>query len=403
MHVGDITTPFGRRPMTLALMKRQAAAAKIESGSSVDKWKVFRDASEARALLGIQDRALAVLNALLTFYPESELASDRAMIVFPSNAQLSIRAHGITGTTLRRHLAALVDAGLILRRDSANGKRYARKDRAGEIEQAYGFDLSPLLARASELAVLSERIATERALFRSTKETLSICRRDVRKLISAAIVEDVSGNWQAIESRYVELVGSIPRTPSLQDLRRSLESIENLRQTVLNLLENKLNSEKMDAYDIGSGCHIQNSNTESIIEIEQQGAEREAESGSNCEKHSEPTRSFPLSMVLRACPEITSYGPGGSVSSWRELMEAAVLVRSMLGVTPGAYRNACEIMGPENAAATMACILQRAEHIKSAGGYLRDLTARAQRREFSLGPVLMALLRANGGKEPAAV
>ncbi|WP_113168285.1 MULTISPECIES: plasmid replication protein RepC [unclassified Rhizobium] len=402
MHVGDITTPFGRRPMTLALMKRQAASAKIESGSSVDKWKVFRDASEARNLLGIQDRALAVLNALLTFYPESELASDRAMIVFPSNAQLSIRAHGITGTTLRRHLAALVDAGLILRRDSANGKRYARKDRAGDIEQAYGFDLSPLLARSSELAVLSDRIATERALFRRTKETLSICRRDVRKLISAAIVEDVSGDWEAIELRYVELVGAIPRTPSLHDLQNSLESIEALRQTVLNLLENKLNSEKMGTDDIGFGCHIQNSNTESIIEIEPRGEEQDANVVVRAEGQHEPTRTFPLSMVLRACPEIRSYGPGGAVSTWRELMEAAVLVRSMLGVTPGAYRNACEIMGPENAAATMACILQRAGHINSAGGYLRDLTARAQRQEFSLGPVLMALLRANGGTEKEA-
>ncbi|MFK0331913.1 plasmid replication protein RepC [Rhizobium sp. NPDC090275] len=402
MHVGHITTPFGRRPMTLALMKRQAAVAGIESGSSVDKWKVFRDASEARNLLGIQDRALAVLNALLTFYPESELASDRAMIVFPSNAQLSIRAHGITGTTLRRHLAALVDAGLILRKDSANGKRYARKNRTGEIEQAYGFDLSPLLARASELSALSDRIATDRALFRRTKETLSICRRDVRKLISAAIVEGVSGDWEAIETRYIELVGSIPRTPSLRDLQNSLEDIEKLRHIVLNLLENKLNSEKMGAYDIGSGCHIQNSNTESIIEIEPHGEEPEAQPTPNSETQNDPTKTFPLSIVLRACPEIMSYGPGGMVSSWRELMEAAVLVRSMLGVTPGAYRNACEIMGPENAAATMACIFQRAGHINSAGGYLRDLTARAQRREFSLGPVLMALLRTNAGKERAA-
>ncbi len=388
--------------MTLALMKRQAAAARIEAGSSVDKWKVFRDASASSKLLGIQDRALAVLNALLTFYPESELASDRAMIVFPSNAQLSIRAHGIAGTTLRRHLAALIDAGLILRKDSANGKRYARKDRSGDIEQAYGFDLSPLLARASELAVLSERIAAERALFRSTKEALSICRRDVRKLISAAIVENVAGDWIAIETRYVEIVSGIPRTPSLQDLQDSLETIETLRQTVLNLLENKLNSEKLGTNDIGFGCHIQNSNTESITEIEPRGKEQHEDSAVSSEGHCEPTRTFPLGMVLRACPEITNYGPCGSVSTWRELIEAATIVRSMLGVTPGAYRNACEIMGPENAATMMACIFQRAEHINSAGGYLRDLTARAQRREFSLGPVLMALLRANGGTQKEA-
>jgi replication initiation protein RepC len=39
-------------------------------------------------------------------------------------------------------------------------------------------------------------------------------------------------------------------------------------------------------------------------------------------------------------------------------------------------------------------ILQRAEAIKSPGGYLRALTEKARAGQFSLGPVLMALLRA---------
>jgi replication initiation protein RepC len=53
-------------------------------------------------------------------------------------------------------------------------------------------------------------------------------------------------------------------------------------------------------------------------------------------------------------------------------------------------------MGPENAATAMACILERGGHINSAGGYLRDLTRKSARGEFSLGPMLMALLKANG-------
>lgn len=77
-------------------------------------------------------------------------------------------------------------------------------------------------------------------------------------------------------------------------------------------------------------------------------------------------------------------------------MVAAVTVRSMLGVSPSAYQEACEAMGPENAATTLACILERAGHITSAGGYLRDLTAKARGGRFSLGPMIMALMRANG-------
>jgi replication initiation protein RepC len=37
-------------------------------------------------------------------------------------------------------------------------------------------------------------------------------------------------------------------------------------------------------------------------------------------------------------------------------------------------------------------ILQRAEAIASAGGYLRDLTRKAAAGQFSTGPMLMALI-----------
>jgi len=111
----------------------------------------------------------------------------------------------------------------------------------------------------------------------------------------------------------------------------------------------------------------------------------------------EPIKAFPLGMVLRACPQITDYGPGGRIEHWRELMKAAVVVRSMLGVSPSAYEEACNAMGPENAAVAVACILERSNFITSAGGYLRDLTRRSERGEFSLGPMLMALMKANDG------
>ncbi|MGO8308640.1 replication initiation protein RepC, partial [Rhizobium ruizarguesonis] len=56
------------------------------------------------------------------------------------------------------------------------------------------------------------------------------------------------------------------------------------------------------------------------------------------------------SPVLQACPGILDYGPGGTIGNWRDLMSAAVVVRSMLGVSPPAYEEACSGMGPENAA-----------------------------------------------------
>ena len=400
MQSGYVTTPFGRRPMTLALVRRQVETVAADKGRSIDKWKVFRDVCGARSLLGVQDRALAVLDALLTFHPVSELGTERAMVVFPSNAQLSVRAHGIAGTTLRRHLAALVDAGLIIRRDSPNGKRYARKDGAGEIETAFGFDLSPLHARAEELAMMAQQVAQDRARFRRVKEELSICRRDVRKLISAAIEEGADGDWNAIENMFVSLSGRIPRSPTIDQILGIVDEMEMLRTEILNLLDEKENSKKTDTNDDQIGRHIQNSKSDSINEFEPSS---EKEQGATLADDDRPKRepipikNFPLGMVLRACPEFSMYGPSGAIGSWRDMMAAAVTVRSMLGVSPSAYQSACEVMGPENAATAIACILERGGHINSPGGYLRDLTRKAEKGEFSLGPMLMALLRANGG------
>lgn len=97
--------------------------------------------------------------------------------------------------------------------------------------------------------------------------------------------------------------------------------------------------------------------------------------------------------MLQACPRISDYAVGGAIGNWRDLMAAAVTVRSMLGVSPSAYQDACDTMGSENAATVIPCILERGGHINSAGGYLRDLTRRAERGEFALGPMLMALVR----------
>jgi len=364
---------------------------------SVDKWRVFRDVGDARSKLELHDRSLTVLNALLSFYPAMELTSENNLVVFPSNAQLSARANGIAGTTLRKCLAALVEAGIIIRKDSPNGKRYARKGIGGDIQDAYGFSLAPLLARSNEFALLAQEVAAEQRRFRMMKDRLSIARRDVRKLISTGIEEGVPGDWVAAERAFIDVVSRFSRRPALADLTASLDEMTVLQEEVMMMLENNDKDTKTDGNAIAFGCHIQNSNTESCNELEPRFEKKQNEKTAIEPKPVSQTeqQAFPLSMVLRGCPDIADFGPGGSVGTWRDLMSAAVTVRSMLGVSPSAYEEACEVMGPAAAAIAVACIYERAGHINSAGGYLRDLTSKARRGEFSLGPMLFALVRSN--------
>lgn len=397
MQVESVTTPFGRRPMTLAMLAAQVATKDVRDNACVDKWKLYRALCEARGKLGITDRALTVLNALLSFYPKQELSQEQGLIVFPSNAQLSLRANGMPEATLRRHLAVLVSAGLLIRKDSANGKRYARRDGEGRLDDAFGFSLAPLVARAEEIEFKAAEVIAERQQLQRLREQLTICRRDVVKLIETALEEGAPGNWDAFHQDYRAIIASLPRNSGAQQVAETLGRMEQLRSDIVIRLERLANVRKMNGNAYQSERHIQNSKPDSISELEpssrnELGAKPEEEP----RREPEPLKPFPLGMVLRACPDISAYGPGGAISSWRDMMSAAVVVRSMLGVSPSAYQEACEVMGPENAATAMACILEKGGQINSAGGYLRDLTRKASRGEFSLGPMLMALLRTAG-------
>ncbi|MFK0161214.1 plasmid replication protein RepC [Rhizobium sp. NPDC090279] len=428
MEAEYVTTPFGRRSMTLAMLMAQRRAEHDKPIRSVDKWKIYRALCEAKPLLGVTDRALAVLNALLSFYPKSELSDDANLIVFPSNAQLSLRAHGMAEQTIRRHLAALIAAGLLVRRDSPNGKRYVRRSRAGDLSEAYGFSLAPLLARAEEIEHLAAHIAAERLHVQSLRERISLHRRDIAKLIETALAEAVQGPWETVYIGFRALIDGVQRSPSATELETLLDKLSRLHNEIINRLETHVKVSKLSGNPYQNERHIQNSDSESQIESET-GAEQQKTSSDDATvprttpagveaiispkspgpasfSSTSPSsamarevqaelKSFPLDLVLRACPDISAYGPAGRVSNWRDLLSASIIVRSMLDISPGAYQEACGIMGTENAATVVACILQRAPHINSAGGYLRNLTRRTKKGEFAIGPMLMSLLRAN--------
>lgn len=113
--------------------------------------------------LGLRQGSVVVLDALLSCLPcqgpdgsEVPITPATLLTVYASNETLCFRAKGLTDRQLRRHLATLEDAGLLLRRDSANGKRFPVM-RAGKPIGAFGLDLSPLLARSDELLALALR------------------------------------------------------------------------------------------------------------------------------------------------------------------------------------------------------------------------------------------------------
>ncbi|BCM87609.1 replication initiation protein (plasmid) [Methylobacterium indicum] len=368
---------------------------------TVHKWTVFRDVAAARRLLGLNDRAVAVLDALLTFYPETALstAERNDLIVFPSNASLALRAHGIAEATLRRSLAALIEAGLIIRRDSPNGKRYIRRDQSGTVAQAYGFDLSPLVARAAELAGLAEKVRADVLALRVLRERVTLLRRDCSKMV-VALEEagEALGGANPVRCRFSEIVGALPRRPTVADLDQAADALTDLAIDLSNLLISHQERPEANANPDQDDRHIQSSNPE-VLDCEPAPGLGQAEAPWRGEGRAAPVEAlparitYPLGFVIETCPDISNYTRTG-IRSWSDLAGTADLVSSALGISQAAWREAQEVMGQDGASVAVAAILQRADHIRCPGAYLRALVERKRMGKFSLGPMLQALIRA---------
>ena len=377
-----ITTPFGGRTLSLDMVAAQVAARDVE-GKAAHKWKTFRAIAECREALGVTDRDLVVLNAMLTCLPETAMTAGD-LVVFPSNKALSLRAHGMAETTLRRHVAALVQAGLVIRRDSPNGKRYARRDGAGEVETAYGFDLSPVLARAEEIENLAAELAAERRSAALARERVTIYRRDVAKMIEAGAAAGAGESWLGYRATFMALCYRLPRSVTMASVAPLVDALHALAVEVGKALEGLVSNHCMAGNDAQDGAQIESTKTETHIELEPANGEQQ---GARTEK------ALPLAVVLKACPDISMYDKSG-VQTWRDLIATAELVRGMLGISPSAWDAARDAMGEQGAAVVVAGILQRAEAVRNPGGYLRGLTEKSRAGQFSAWPMMMALLRA---------
>lgn len=378
------TTPFGRRAVSAGLLAMQTLAKAPAPADVPDKWSLLRDLTDARAAFGISDRDLAVLAALLSFHPGKDLQDDARLMVFPSNATLSGRVHGMPESTLRRHLAALINAGLILRHDSPNGKRYAVRDRSGQIDRAYGFDLRPLLVRASEITEAAQTARQHAQELRRLRELITLRLRDASKLWLWSIEIGAEGT-PTVADRLAYAQRALRRKLCAEDLHLLHNEAVDIFASITRSLPAA--TEELSGDDSQNERHYQNSDSD----LKESESGKEKEKGQGVEQA--PEMNLPLSVVLKAAPEIANYS-GDPIRTWRDLLTLAAFVCPMLGISADTWQCARNAMGDDSAAVTVACILQRIDSIQRPGGYLRRLAAKAEQGDFSVGPMVMALLRA---------
>ncbi|WGT52488.1 plasmid replication protein RepC [Thioclava nitratireducens] len=391
-------SPF-MRPISHAHLRVIERPEASVPGRPVNKWELLRELSKAQAAFGVSERDLTVLQGLLSFFPDDALGGNAEMVVFPSNKAICERLNGMPCSTMRRHLARLVEAGLLQRRDSPNGKRYVRKH--GEERVAFGFDLSPLYCQSEEIARAAEAVREAEERVRRLREVVSLMRRDLAALAEFGDeMQPGLGIWDQLRDKATLTARALRRKLSIEDLVAYRADLEALLDQARNIIDGS-ETEEMNTNDARSERHHHNSNKESI-DLEPALEKSETAAGVPDVDRDEPVADvdeqdtrhlpkIPLHLVIAACPSLKTFYQG-EVRHWHQLFDAACHVRPAMGISASAWEEAQRFMGPEQASIVVAAMLERFEDIRSPGGYLRALTAKAAAGEFSCGPMVMALI-----------
>ncbi|WP_265502408.1 plasmid replication protein RepC [Paracoccus beibuensis] len=378
------TTPIGRRAVSAVRMGHDSDSGCPAPTCAIDKWSLLKDAVEAREALGVSDRDLAVLSALLSFHPHPELDNAQQLIVFPSNATLSARLHGMPESTLRRHVAMLLKAGLIARRDSPNGKRFARRGQDGQINRAFGFDLTPLHARAATIKAAAANARAAALEVRRLREDVGANLREASALLQR-LSESLN---EAARVRLAAALAAMQRCIRRKLMLDALYDLHAKSQSALHELHSHIQAETEEMAGNGSQNerHYQNTKPE----------ESDSEPAEKGEEQRQRSESFPLDMLLAATPDVAAYSVH-PIRSWKDLLDVSAFVAPMLGISTHVWSLARQRMGDDTAAAAVAFILQKSDHIRSPGAYLRALSEKAVAATLNVAGMIKTLAGATRG------
>ncbi|MEP2474345.1 plasmid replication protein RepC [Roseobacter sp.] len=317
---------------------------------------VIETVRTAAPRLGLTSSVITTLDAML-----SCMAPKRNHhTVFASNATLSFRRNGISDRTIRRHAALLYDAGLLIRNDSANGKRFTKHSKNEGKALRFGFDLTPLYDRLHEIAAMAADVLKE-------QEQLSYLRAKIR-----AAVNVILSNTPSDKTAHSILL-ALRRKLSVRDCEKILETFtptDTPTETAPDDIESE--TKIMSVKDGQIVRHHHSSNKEHIDKKKE-----------TTDHYNQPTvQNLTVSELIEACPEAAqySYEP---IKTALDVVSLARTLAPMIGIPSKSYDEADKKLGAFKAASTLWAIMQSQNRIKAAGAYFYAITVGSRSANFS--------------------
>jgi replication initiation protein RepC len=374
--------------------------------------KAARDAVRALAL----DRSeRQLIECLAVCFGEQQLA--HGLLCWPSNTQIEKKT-GMCERTIRRTIVKLRERGLIVMRDSANGKRFPISNAEGEVIDARGFDLTPLHARAVEFAERARALDIEDRVRRQLRDDLTAARNALLDLCA----EDPSGGYAEILA-HAKIVPRPSKVATPEEYAAAIEAYVELAEDAREIRYRSDPSTQTAGSAGHPGRHSEQNPKPSIEDcntprhgslppsdqLDDSRIEAFRESKGVDVRRSERTtlgtadRAIPkdLALWLAACPELAEWGTVTTIE--RAATLGAQFIRAC-GLARHAFEAVAMRLGIVNAGLLGLFVVQRhadgeqsgGTPIRSPGGLFVMLAREIERGRHPLEKELIAMQRRRG-------
>jgi len=373
---------------------------------------------EAEPYLGLPSHAFKLISWLVKQTMPVDWEEGSRPIAWPS-ARRQQEFLNLSAARVKALNRALYEAGIFVLRDNPQGKRYGRRDPAGRIIEAFGFDLTPLAERYAEFVRLAAEARTERNRMKELRGRITMARRAIRQ--AGEMLEALGPmpeGWRQLAIDIAALTSAARRVERSEEMTLAVNSAERLKAEAEQWVRST--AQPVDISPVGLVCepHITSTNlainlSDTVIaagksrggvasdDPNPQGVPSEPSPPSK--PSAERTYKVHVNELCELAPRLAQHLVGAA-PNWRDVVDAAgTWLRHDLGVSVSLWNEACRIMGRETAALALALVSTKpAEHFSTTpGAYFGGMVRKAEKGELRLERTLWKLRDAKYGKVDA--
>ena len=337
-----------------------------------DRFTLIDTLRRAASALALGPSVVATVDALLSCLPPKRDHD----VVFASNATLVTRRNGISDRSLRRHLAELVNAGLLVRIDSPNGKRYSKRDPQVGSVLRFGLDLSPLFSAFGRMQAIAQKKEFE-------AQRVDYLRTKLRLVIRSTITAGTECLLLPEAER------ALRRKLTADDLEIWLKvlgagtELEDISRDEFTPIDNSVSA----------------SNGQTVRH--QQKSEKELndkEASATESSDSERSNNISLERLAAACPQAAAFLLEELRTPW-DVVKHAKRLAPMIGIDGPCYEAAEARHGPIGAALTIWGMLENLDRVRIPGAYFRSITSGKRSTMFNPWTLIDHLVRRSQRRE----